>query len=84
MEFKQPEPAKKVTALLNKGVEKILFFAASISADAIHSQHDIPALVQKADIPEGFPVINLGAWNDDPIVIQAIKEEIDQQMDHYR
>lgn len=84
MEFKQPEPAIKVTALLNKGVEKILFFAASISADAIHSQHDIPALVQKADIPEGFPVINLGAWNDDPIVIQAIKEEIDQQMDHYR
>ena len=28
-----------------------------------------------------FPVINLGAWNDDPIVIQAIKEKIDPFME---
>jgi hypothetical protein len=25
-------------------------------------------------------LINLGAWNDDPIVIRAIKEKIDVQM----
>jgi hypothetical protein len=25
-------------------------------------------------------LINLGAWNDDPIVIQAIKEKIDAQL----
>ena len=30
-----------------------------------------------------LPVINLGAWNDDPIVIQAIKEKIDCIMNGY-
>ena len=32
-------------------------------------------------MPEGYPLINLGAWNDDPIVIQAIKEKIDAQLE---
>jgi hypothetical protein len=59
----------------------LLFFSAAISADAIHSQYDIPELVYEAEYPDGFPIVDLGAWNDDPIVIQAIKEKIDQYMD---
>jgi hypothetical protein len=69
-----------VEQFLENGVEKLLFFSAAMSADAMHSQYDIPELVYEADYPEGFPVINLGAWNDDPIVIQAIKEKIDPFM----
>jgi hypothetical protein len=80
MSFKEPEPAEKVEQFLENGVEKLLFFSAAMSADAMHSQYDIPELVYEADYPEGFPVINLGAWNDDPIVIQAIKEKIDPFM----
>jgi len=80
MEFKEPEPADKVQEFSRNGVEKVLYFSAAISADAIHSQWDVPALVNKARVREGFPLINLGAWNDDPIVIQAIKEKIDAQM----
>lgn len=80
MEFKEPKPATKVEELLKNGVEKIVFFAAAISAESIHSQHDIPELVHKARVPAGFPLINLGAWNDDPIVIRAIKERIEEQM----
>ncbi len=80
MEFKEPKPAPKVEELVKNGVEKIVFFAAAISAESIHSQHDIPELVHKARVPEGFPLINLGAWNDDPIVIEAIKERIEEQM----
>jgi protoheme ferro-lyase len=80
MEFKEPKPAPKVEAFLRNGVEKVLFFSAAISADAMHSQYDVPALVSEAKVPSGFPLINLGAWNDDPIVIQAIKEKIDAQM----
>jgi sirohydrochlorin ferrochelatase len=80
MEFKDPKPAGKVEEFVENGVEKVLYFAAAISADAIHSQYDIPALVNEARVPDGFPLINLGAWNDDPIVIQAIKEKIDAQM----
>jgi sirohydrochlorin ferrochelatase len=81
MEFKEPKPAEKVEEFLSNGVEKVLYFSAAISADALHSQYDVPALVKKARVPEGFPLINLGAWNDDPIVIQAIKERIDARMD---
>ncbi len=77
MAFKEPKPALKVEEFINNGVEKIVFFAAAISADSIHSQYDIPELIHEAEIPEGFPIINLGAWNDDPIVINAIKEKID-------
>ena len=80
MEFKEPKPALKVEEFSRNGVEKVLFFSAALSADAMHSQYDVPALVSKAKVPAGFPLINLGAWNDDPIVIKAIKEKIDAQM----
>jgi hypothetical protein len=36
--------------------------------------------MHEARVPAGFPIINLGAWNDDPIVIRAIKEKIDLVM----
>lgn len=81
MEFKDPKPADKVEEFLQHGIEKLLFFSAAISAEAIHSQYDVPDLIYEADIPEDVPAINLGAWNDDPIVIQAIKEKIDPFMD---
>ena len=61
-------------------MKKVLYFSAAISADAMHSQWDIPALVNKSQVPQGYPLINLGAWNDDPIVIQAIKEKIDAEL----
>lgn len=80
MEFKDPKPASKVEEFVKNGVERVLYFAAAISADAIHSQIDIPELVQKARVPPGFPLVNLGAWNDDPLVIQAIKEKVEAQM----
>jgi hypothetical protein len=72
-----------VEDFIANGVEKIVFFSAAISADSIHSQYDVPELVHEADTPEEFPILNLGAWNDDPIVIQAIKEKIDQQFINY-
>ena len=81
MEFKEPKPAEVIEEFLENGIERLLFFSAAISADAIHSQYDIPDLVSKVEYPEGFPIVDLGAWNDDPIVIQAIKEKIDQFMD---
>ena len=81
MEFKEPKPAPKVEEFAANGVEKVLFFSAAISADSIHSQFDVPELVHAARVPEGMPLLNLGAWNDDPLVIQAIKEKIDRLMD---
>jgi len=76
MEFREPQPAEKVEALIMNGVEKIFYFPAAISADSIHSQYDIPKLIGEAKVPAGFPLVNLGAWNDHPLVIQAIREKI--------
>lgn len=78
MEFKNPKPAEKVEEFYANGVDKVLYFSAAISADSIHSQYDVPVLVNKADIPDWLPLINLGAWNNDPLVISAIKEKIDR------
>ncbi len=80
MEFKEPKPAPKVEEFVAQGVEKIVYFSAAISADSIHSQYDVPKLVHEADVSEDVPILNLGAWNNDPIVIQAIKEKIDPLM----
>jgi protoheme ferro-lyase len=80
MEFKSPKPAAITEKMVTNGVKKVLFFSAAISADAMHSQYDVPELVHKARIPAEIELVNLGAWNDDPIVIQAIKEKIDRVM----
>jgi sirohydrochlorin ferrochelatase len=76
MEFKQPQPSEVVEALVARGVEKIIYFSAAISADSIHSQYDVPELIHQANVPEGIPLTNLGAWNDHPLVIEAIKERV--------
>ena len=45
-----------------------------------YSQYDIPADIQTAKLPADAQTVNLGGWNDDPIVIEAIKEKIDPLM----
>jgi protoheme ferro-lyase len=80
MEFKKPHADSVVKKFYKNGVRKIFFFAAAISADSIQSQYDIPADIQKAKLSADVQVVNLGGWNDDPIVIQAIKEKIDPFM----
>ena len=80
MEFKEPRPAPKIEEFAADGVQQVFYFSAAISADSLHSQIDVPELVAEAKVPAGFPLVNLGAWNDDPLVIQAIKERIDRQM----
>lgn len=66
---------------VNNGATKIFYFSAAISADAMHSQIDVPRLVEEYDYPEGIETINLGAWNNHPTVIAAIRERIDETMD---
>ncbi|MEE4175942.1 MAG: ferrochelatase [Bacteroides sp.] len=79
MDFKNPKPVELMESFVNNGVKKVFYFAAAISADAIHSQVDIPRLVMEYPFPEGVEVINMGAWNNHPTVIRAIKEKIDHK-----
>ena len=78
MEFRDPCPSEAIKKLIKNGVKKIFYFSAAISADSIHSMCDVPELIAKAEIPNDIEIINLGAWNDDPLVIKAIKEKIDR------
>lgn len=80
MEFKEPEPAELMESFVENGVKKIFYFSAAISADAMHSQIDIPRLVEKYDYPEDVEVINLGAWNNHPTVIRALNERIETSL----
>jgi sirohydrochlorin ferrochelatase len=81
MEFKSPKPAELMGGFVQNGVSKVFYFSAAISADAIHSQADVPHLVNEYDFPPGVETENLGAWNNHPTVIRAIKERIDLCME---
>jgi sirohydrochlorin ferrochelatase len=80
MEFKEPKPASLMETFVGNGATKIFYFSAAISADAMHSQIDVPRLVEEYDFPEGVETMNLGAWNNHPTVIAAIRERIDETM----
>jgi hypothetical protein len=80
MEFKDPKPVDLMEDFVNNGAKKIFYFSAAISADAIHSQSDVPRLVAEYDFPDDVETINLGAWNNHPVVIAAIKERIDETL----
>jgi sirohydrochlorin ferrochelatase len=83
MEFKEPKPASLMETFVENGVTKIFYFSAAISADAMHSQIDVPRLVEEYNFPEGVETMNLGAWNNHPTVIAAIRERIDETLDSF-
>lgn len=80
MMFKQPAPGPMIEQWAARGIKPVFFIPAAISAEAIHSQADIPELVEAARVPPDFPRINLGPWNNDPMTIAAIKAKIDAQL----
>lgn len=80
MSFKDPVPAVEVERIHANGAEKLMFISYTIAAAGMHSQYDIQNLVAVAVSPDDFPIVNLGAWGNDPEVIAALKERIDGQM----
>jgi sirohydrochlorin ferrochelatase len=80
MMFKQPAPGPKIEEWFAQGLKQVIYIPAAISAEAIHSQADIPELVEAAKVPPDFRRVNLGAWNNDPMTISAIKAKIDAQL----
>jgi sirohydrochlorin ferrochelatase len=76
MEFQQPTITTSIEQLAGGGVEKILVFATSLSADSIHSDVEVPAAVAKASLPKEIQVEYVGQYGDHPLAIQAMKEKI--------
>lgn len=77
MEFKEPKIQPVAREIAANGVEKLFVFATSISASSLHSLYDIPEAVHSAGLPENVEIVNLGAWDDDPLVIQAILDNLE-------
>ena len=78
MEFQEPDITASVQALAGLGVEKILVFAVSLSADSIHSDVDVPHAVRDANLPANISVEFVGQYGDHPLAIQSMKEKIEQ------
>lgn len=76
MEFKQPDVVEGVQKLLENDIELILYFSASISANAIHSEIQTPKEVAHANVPAEVELVNMGAWGNSPYVIEAIRQRI--------
>ena len=77
MMFKSPRPVEKVEELAARGVEKILYFSAAISADALSSQCHVPEMIERARVPAYVELVNLGAWDDHDLTIEAIFERVE-------
>lgn len=77
MDFKKPNIIDLLNSYNYKNIEKIYYFAAAISADSLISQVLIPEKIEKYPFPNHVEAINMGAWDEHPLVIQAIKEKID-------
>jgi protoheme ferro-lyase len=78
MEFKTPKITPAVQQLAALGVKRILVFSASISADSIHSDIQVPEAVEAAKLPENIQVVNMGAWGNSPLVIEAFRQRISE------
>ncbi len=77
MEFKQPDIKTAVQGLVAGGVKKLLVAPVNISAESIHSEHEIPSLVEAAGVPPSVSVSHLGAWNDDQLLIDDLMEQLE-------
>jgi protoheme ferro-lyase len=77
MEYREPTPQDGLRSLLEQNVQLVLVYSSSISAEGIHSSYEIPEMLSEVELPEGVRMINLGAWNDHPLVLQALAERIE-------
>lgn len=76
MSFQEPSIMEAAHTLENQGVTKILVVSVSLSAEAIHSQVDVPTDINEADLPEDITVEYIGQYCDHPLAIQAMIDKI--------
>ena len=76
MSFQEPSILESAQALAENGVQKILVFSVSLSAEAIHSLVDVPKDVEAAELPAEIAIEYIGQYGDHPLAIQAMVEKI--------
>ena len=76
MEFQNPTITESVKELSGRGLEKILVFSVSLSADSIHSDIEVPAAIREAKLPADIAIAYVGQYGDHPLAIKAMIEKI--------
>lgn len=68
-----PAPINMAEELADAGAQTILYALATESADSQLSQRVLPDAIARAIRPNDCTLVNMGAWNDDPLLIEALQ-----------
>jgi sirohydrochlorin ferrochelatase len=74
MSFREPKVPGRVRELVRRGASTIIGVPVTISADSLHSLHDTPSLVHRGARGTGVEVIDVGAWNTEPLLVELLAE----------
>lgn len=74
MSFREPKVPARVRELIANGARTIIGVPVTISADSLHSLHDTPKLVHRGARGSGVEVIDVGAWNTEPLLVDLLAD----------
>jgi protoheme ferro-lyase len=74
MSFRPPRVPERVRELAARGATTVVGVPVTISADSLHSLHDTPSLVRKGARGTGLEVVDVGAWNTDPLLVELLAD----------
>lgn len=80
MSFRQPRVPDRVRELVGRGASTVIGVPVTISADSLHSLHDTPNLVRKGARGTGLEVVDVGAWNTDPLLVELLADRTRQAL----
>lgn len=74
MSFREPRVPARVRELAAAGATSVIGVPVTISADALHSLHDTPALVRRGARRTALEVIDVGGWNTEDLLVEILAD----------
>ena len=81
LSFREPKVPNRVRELAARGARTVIGVPVSISADSLHSLHDTPKLVRKGAQGTSVEVIDVAAWNTEPLLVEILAERVREGID---
>jgi len=78
LEWQSPDVTETVRHLAATGCERIIVVPATAASSTLGIMVDLPHLIESARLPDDVHAITLSAWNDDPGLVDALAESINQ------
>ena len=80
MSFRDPKVPERVRELARRGARTVIGVPVTISADSLHSLHDTPKLVRRGARGTGLEVLEVGAWNTEPLLVALLADRAQQAL----